>query len=149
MADPSDLTQFLGTWHGVWRTWVVPLVLYDESPITGEVRALLGGRDLLYTYTAAIGGEEVTGAALIGPRQGGGCTVAWVDSWHTSGLVMSSHGDWTAQGLEVATTYRAEDADWRWTTGVTIEAGRLVVRHWNAGPGLEKYLGVEAVLERS
>src|SRR3989304_9486108 len=146
---PPDLSRYVGMWSGTWRTWVVPLVLHDESPITGEIRALLGGRDLLYTYTATIGGESVSGTALIGPRQGGGATVAWVDSWHTSGLVMCSHGEWSGAGLEVSNAYRAEDADWEWTTRMAIEAGRLVVYHWNQGPSLPKYLGVGGVLERA
>jgi|SRR3990170_1794619 len=146
--DAPDLAPFVGTWVGTWRTWVVPDVLHDESPITAEIRPLLAGRDLLLTYEAAIGGDPVGGTALIGPRQGGGCTIAWIDSWHTSGLVLTSHGRWVGDAAEVATMYDAEGTEWTWTTRLSVEAGRLVMRHWNEGPGIAKYLGVEAVLAR-
>ena len=36
--DAPDLAPFVGTWVGTWRTWVVPDVLHDESPITAEIR---------------------------------------------------------------------------------------------------------------
>ena len=147
--DPAALGPFVGTWSGVWRTWVEPEILHDESPIQAESRTLLGGRDLLYSYTASIGGDPVEGTALFGPRQGGGCTVAWVDSWHTSGLVMVSHGAWTPLGIEVAAEYQAEGETWTWRTGITLDGGRLVVRHWNQGPQVPRYLGVEAILERA
>src|SRR3972149_578145 len=122
----ADLPRYLKIRGGRGRTWGGPRVLHDESPITGEIRTLLGGRDLVYTYSATIGGESVSGTALIGPRQGGGATVAWVDSWHTSGLVMCSHGEWSGAGLEGSTTSRAEDADWEWTTRMAIEGGGMV-----------------------
>src|SRR3990172_3724575 len=98
--DAPDLAPFVGTWVGTWRTWVVPDVLHDESPITAEIRPLLAGRDLLLTYEAAIRGDPVGGTALIRPPR------------------------------------------------LSVEAGRLVMRHWNEGPGIAKYLGVEAVLAR-
>src|SRR3989337_761822 len=106
--DAPDLSPFVGTWVGTWRTWVVPDVLHDESPITAEIRPLLAGRDLLLTYEAALGGDPVGGHAP-----------------------------------EVATMYDAEGTEWTWTTRLSVEAGRLVMRHWNEGPGIAKYLGVE------
>jgi hypothetical protein len=147
MAEYQRFDAFHGSWSGRWRTWVEPDVLHDDSPLTGEVVPLLGGRDLLYRYTATIAGDPVEGTALIGPRQGGGCTIAWVDTWHTSGLVLVSHGDWVPGGLEVVTTYAAGDETWEWTSALTLTEGRLVVRHWNQGPGIPKYLGVEAILD--
>ena len=75
-------------------------------------------------------------------------TIAWIDSWHTSGLVLTSHGRWVGDAAEVATMYDAEGTEWTWTTRLSVEAGRLVMRHWNEGPGIAKYLGVEAVLAR-
>jgi hypothetical protein len=148
MTTP-DLSGFVGAWVGHWRTWVEPDVLHDESPITGEIRSLLDGRDLLFTYEAAIGGDPVGGTALIGSRQGGGCTIAWIDSWHTSGLMLTSHGLWVEGAADAETTYEAEGQVWTWSTRFAVEAGRLVVRHWNAGPGVPRYLGVEAVLSRA
>src|SRR3972149_4910546 len=54
--DAPDLAPFVGTWVGTWRTWVVPDVLHDESPITAEIRPLLAGGGLLLSSEAAHGG---------------------------------------------------------------------------------------------
>jgi hypothetical protein len=62
--------------------------------------------------------------------------------------VLTSHGSWVDGAAEAVTQYDAGDTNWTWYTRVAVEAGRLVVRHWNEGPGIPKYLGVEAVLTR-
>ncbi len=142
-----DWSTLAGRWTGTWRTWVEPDELYSEGPIDATVEALYDGKGALIRYTAVLDGD-VAGIALVGRTQEGPF-VAWMDSWHTSGLVMDSRGSGTEQSLAVATTYRADDEEWHWSSEYSSPAdGRLVIRHYNEGPGLPRYLGVEAVLER-
>lgn len=143
-----DLTPFIGAWQGTWRTWIEPDILHDESPIHLEAEPLLDGRDLVVAYEASIAGDPVEGWALIGPTQEG-YVVAWVDSWHTSGLVFTSHGRASEEGIDVATEFRAERETWVWSSLYHVAGDRLVLRHFNEGPGVPRYLGVEAVLSRA
>ncbi len=142
-----DLQALEGTWRGTWRTWVEPEELYSESPITAEVTAMYDGKDAVLRYAADLDGP-VEGFALIGATQDG-AVVAWIDTWHTSGLVMTSHGPAADDGITVATTFHAGDEEWRWSSEYGIEDDRLVIRHFNEGPGVTRYLGVETILERA
>jgi Protein of unknown function (DUF1579) len=126
---------------------VQPEILHDESAIAMTIDPLLGGIDMLQSYEASIGRDAVEGRALIGPAQSG-VVVAWVDSWHTSGLVLVSHGGVEESGLTVATTFMAEGEDWRWTTRIALHRDELLIRHFNEGPGVPRYLGVEARLQK-
>ena len=146
-AKRLDVDPYLGRWTGTWRTWVEPEVLHDESAIAMTIIPVLGGTDMIQSYEATIGNDPVEGTALIGPSQRG-MTVAWVDTWHTNGLVLTSHGDLDDEGFTVSTVFTAEGQDWTWTTRFAIEGTDLVVRHWNEGPGVPRYLGVEARLHR-
>jgi hypothetical protein len=142
-----DVDPFLGRWTGRWRTWVEPDVLHDESAIAMTIAPLLGGKDMLQTYEATIATDAVSGTALIGPSQLG-VTVAWVDTWHTGGLVLTSHGEADDDGFTVSTVFTAANENWTWTTRFAIEGPELLIRHWNEGPEVPRYLGVEARLRR-
>ncbi len=146
--EEIDFEPFVGRWRGSWRTWIEPDALHSDSPIETEFRTILGGKDLVQEYTAEIAGESVEGFALIGSSQEG-VTVAWVDTWHTSGLVMVSRGSAAPSGMRVTTNYGAEGETWTWTSEFTVSDGRLVIRHYNEGPSIPRYLGVEAVFERA
>lgn len=143
-----DVEPFLGRWTGNWRTWVEPDVLHDDSAIALVVAPLLGGKDMLVSYEASIADDAVEGTALIGPAQQG-LTIAWVDTWHTNGLVLTSNGDVDDAGFAAATHFEAEGEQWTWSTRYSVEDGELVIRHWNEGPGVPRYLGVEARLRRT
>jgi len=146
-ADRPEFDRFVGRWQGTWRTWIEPDVLHSEAATECTFRTILGGRDLVQEYHGEIGGEAVEGFALIANSQLG-ITVCWVDSWHTSGLVMVSVGEATDDGFAVSTTYDAEGATWTWSSEFTATGDRVIIRHFNEGPALPKYLGVEAILER-
>jgi hypothetical protein len=142
-----DLQALGGNWRGAWRTWVEPNELYSESPIEATVTPMFDGKAAVLRYTAELDGP-VEGFTLLGRSQEG-AVVAWIDTWHTSGLVMTSHGATPNGAMDVATTFRAGDEEWRWTSEYSVEDGRLVIRHYNEGPDVPRYLGVEAILERS
>ncbi len=148
MTDHPDFERLVGAWAGTWQTWVEPDQLHDSSPMAADTSAILGGAALLYRYTGSIRGDAVEGVAVIGARQGGDATLAWADTWHTSGLLTMSEGIWTLDGLEVATIFDYSGQEWTWTTRLEVAGDRLTVRHWNEGPGVPRYLGVEAILDR-
>jgi Protein of unknown function (DUF1579) len=141
-----DLERFVGAWKGRWKTWVEPDDLHDESAIEATIDPVVGGRSITVAYTASIRDDAVEGRALVGPLPPGGVHMAWVDSWHTSGLVMVGDGDVTDAGFTALVPYVYDGEGWTWSTEYAIDAGRLVIRHWNEGPGVPRYLGVEAVL---
>lgn len=143
-----DVEPFLGRWTGTWKTWMEPDVLHDESAIAMTIAPLLGGKDMFQSYEATIASDAVEGVALIGPSQEG-VTITWVDTWHTNGLVLTSHGDLDDAGFTVSTIFKADGDDWTWTTQFALERQELVIRHWNEGPGLPRYLGVEARLRHT
>ncbi|MDH3755850.1 MAG: DUF1579 domain-containing protein [Acidimicrobiia bacterium] len=142
-----DLGELSGRWRGTWRTWVEPDKLHSESLIDATVEVLFGGKAGLLRYTAELDGH-VDGCALIGVTQDES-VVDWLDTWHTSGLVMSMRGPKPAGGrIEGTTTYSAGDDDWRWSIEVGLDGDRLVIRHYNEGPEIPRYLGVEALMDR-
>jgi|GEM_PF-5655441 len=142
-----DLTPLAGRRVGRWRTWVEPDTLYGESPIKATVEVTFAGAAAVVRYTAQLDGD-VDGFVLIGKTQDQP-VVAWLDTWHTGGLVMASYGRSDDPSLEVAATYHAGEEEWQWTSEYGLDpAGRLVIRHYNQGPAVPRYLGVEAVLER-
>jgi hypothetical protein len=153
VSDPAkpirpDLSPFAGDWRGTWKTWIEPDVLHDESPIEAVVTPLIEGRDITVVYTASIGADAVEGFVLAGPLQHGGVHVAWVDSWHTSGLVQAGDGHVTPDGFAASVAYSYDGQAWTWSSEYSVDSNRLVIRHYNEGPGCPRYLGVEAVLER-
>lgn len=143
----EHLAPLVGRWRGTWRTWVEPEELHDASAIDLEVVAILGGRDLHLAYASSNAGDPVEGKALIGSAQGGGAVMAWTDTWHTSGLLLTLTGERLPVGVRVATEFLAEGQTWTWSMEITREGAALALRCWNEGPDVPRYLGVEAVLD--
>lgn len=143
-----DFSAWQGLWMGSWSTWVKPEELHSQSPFVATIDTLLDGSALTCQYHAILDGE-VNGYILIGTTQTG-ISVSWIDSWHTGGLIMGSTGTNTDSRIEASTHYTAEDEIWTWTSeyGLTDE-DQMLIRHFNEGPNLEKYLGVEIRLNRA
>ena len=142
------LAQLVGRYEGRAKLWMEPGELQDDEPVTGEIVPLLGGRFVQHTYTTRIGGDEVSGQALLGCKLDElRWQVAWIDSWHTGVEIMQSSGPYALGDpqVDVATTYAGE---WTWRTVVTPEDGGLVVRHYNSGPDHPEYLCVELTYAR-
>ena len=60
------LARAVGSWRGTLRTWFEPDVLADESPISGEIRSVLGGRFVAHEYSYELQGAQYEGLALHG-----------------------------------------------------------------------------------
>ena len=46
----GELAKLVGEWSGMTKTWFEPDVLADESPMTGTIKPLLGGRFVMHEY---------------------------------------------------------------------------------------------------
>ena len=143
------LSRLVGRYEGRAKLWMVPDVLDDDEPVTGEIESLHGGRFVQHTYSTRIGGNDETGRALVG------CKlhellwqVAWIDTWHTGLEIMQLTGAYApgTSAVDVATTYAGGEWGWRTTFSPTDDG--LVVRHHNSGPDLPEYLAVELAYRR-
>ena len=133
---------------GSWATWVEPDELHSSSPFVATFDTIFEGTALVGNYHAILEGE-VNGHIMIGPSQQG-ATVAWIDTWHTSGLVMTSLGLFEDGRVSVETDYTAEGKTWTWSSEYELASEHeMLIRHYNRGPELEKYLGVEIRVTRS
>lgn len=133
---------------GAWTTWVEPEKLHSQSPFVATLDTLHDGSALTGQYHAILDGE-VNGYILIGSTQSG-VSVSWIDTWHTSGLIMTSTGTITDGLVATSTHYTAEDEIWTWTSEYSLVGdSELLIRHFNEGPGVDRYLGVEIRLNRA
>ena len=135
-----DLIDHLGDWEGTWLTFLLPDELHDESPIRATITRDDGG--FVIEYRGSIQGDEVTGR-IRWSETGATTTVEWVDSWHTGGRQERLEG---FDGAPPSYQYGGDDP---WTWDVTIDAAdsSVTLTHYNAGPGIPRYVGVLMKLE--
>ena len=60
----AHLSILVGEWSGTTKTWFEPDVIGDESPMTGSVKAILGGRFLMHEYSGGMAGKPFDGVAI-------------------------------------------------------------------------------------
>ena len=90
----AHLSLLVGEWTGAAKTWFEPGVVGDESPMTGRMKAILGGRFILHEYTGSMAGKPFEGVAIYGfDLATNKFQSAWIDSFHMSTGIMFSEGD--------------------------------------------------------
>lgn len=57
----NQLSRLIGEWEGSAKTWFKPGVIGDESPVTGSMRPVLGGRIIMHEYKGSMGGKVSEG----------------------------------------------------------------------------------------
>ncbi len=130
-----DLTDHRGAWTGMWRTYLEPGELYDESPLEATIAVREAG--FVIEYRGSIQGQEVTGR-IRWAEAGPATTVDWVDSWHTRGV----HERLVGAG-EAPPSYQYGDEDpWTWDITIAATDAGITVTHHNTGPGVPRYAGV-------
>lgn len=146
----NDLFEKLaGQWQGTATTWFEPGPGFQD-PWHVRFRALPGGNFVLQEYTLSVQGKPHEGCALIGRDEGGNVTVAWADSFHTSGTgVMTSTGHVRAGVLDVLGSYEMGGQRWGWRTEMQLEGEELVVRAFNVFPDGASHPAIEVRLQPS
>src|SRR6478752_3056693 len=87
----ADLAKLVGNWEGTAKTWFEPDKVADESPASGSITLVLGGRFALYQYKGEMMGKPLEGIAIIGYSfDKASYQVAWVDSFHMGAGILFS-----------------------------------------------------------
>ena len=138
----AHLSLLVGEWTGAAKTWFEPGVVGDESPMTGRMKAILGGRFILHEYTGSMAGKPFEGVAIYGfDLATNKFQSAWIDSFHMSTGIMFSEGDLgdePGERFKVLGSYDAGGTDlprWGWRTEIdVIDKRNIVVTAYNISP---------------
>ena len=148
----QHIQAMIGDWEGSTKTWFEPGTIADESPMTGSIRPILGGRFLLYQYQGSMSGKPFEGSATIGydiPNEK--FQVSWVDSFHMGTAIMFSEGSSVENGFAVLGSYGGPDipVPWGWRTVFQLkELDQLTVTAFNISPEGEEAMATETVYKR-
>ncbi|WP_223645847.1 DUF1579 domain-containing protein [Corallococcus sp. EGB] len=153
-AGPHHLlSQLVGSWEGVARTWFQPDKVEDESPSSGTFRSVLDGRFVVYEYTSAFGGKPLSGIATLGHHlDQGRFTMAWVDTFHVGTDIMTLQGEPGGDDrFSVTGSYFIGEQSPRWGWRVDIDVAgpdALVITHFNIQPGEAPQKAIEIQYKR-
>lgn len=146
------LAALEGKWQGITKTWFEPEKLVDEATWQAEMKLVLGGRFLLYTYQGGLQGDPFEGMALLGYNsQRKRYEMAWVDSFHNGSAIMFSHGGVKDGPFNVLGSFPTgpDSPDWGWRTEILPrENGELIITHYGVTPEGLEWKGVETVYKR-
>lgn len=141
------LAGMTGDWAGTTRVWFGPDQLADESPQSGRIRVVAGGRFLLHEYDSAFQGEAQQGAAIYAVHlDAGTCESAWADSFHTGTSIMFSSAATDGDRFAVLGGYDDGKGGPRWGWRTEIEQpgdDELVITMFNISPQGEETKAVE------
>ena len=132
------LATLVGEWEGSTKTWFEPGVVADESPMTGKMSAILGGRFILHEYSGELMEKPFDGVAIYGfDLATNKFQSAWVDSFHMSTGIMFSEGA-PVDKFAVLGSYDAggpEVPRWGWRTEIdVIDNDNIAVTAFNISP---------------
>lgn len=147
-----DLSKLIGNWTGSAKTWFEPGKLADESPVSGSITSLLGGRFVLHQYKGSMMGKPLEGMAIIGYSfDKPGYQVAWVDSFHMSTGILFSEAQSGANGISVLGSYGGPElpVPWGWRTEIElVNDNELVMTAYNITPDGDASKATEVVYKR-
>lgn len=148
----AQLARLAGNWQGTAKTWFEPDKLADESPASGSVTPVLGGRFALYQYKGEMMGKPLEGIAIIGYNlDKGGYQVAWVDSFHMGTGILLSEPTPGASDLSVLGSYSIPEMPepWGWRTEIKlVNDTELVMTAYNIIPGEGESKATEVVYHK-
>lgn len=149
----ARLNEIAGTWEGTARTWFQPDIIADESPVSGTIRSVLGGRFLLHEYESSFAGKPLQGIVIYGyDLNTRSFQSAWIDSFHMgTGIMFSQHpkqdGDFSVYGTYEV--FQEERQEWGWRTDLRLEdENTLVITAYNITPEGEETKANEIIYKR-
>lgn len=138
MSHQDLFKKLAGRWKGECRTWFEPDKLADESVVTGEFVAVMGGRFLRHVYRGEIQGNPRTGEELIahnGVTKSYECS--WIDDFHMNYAILYSRGDGMEHGFWVRGDYDVGEGQpkWGWKTEYALsDEDHLTITAYNIQP---------------
>jgi hypothetical protein len=149
-----QLSKLEGKWEGIARTWFEPGKLADESPITGTMRLILGGRFILHEYVGSLQNKSFEGIAIYGYHLGlKKFQGAWIDSFHNGTAIMFSEGKKGSEDFTMLGNYAYVTPDieqyWGWRTKIDfVNDDEVMIMAYNVSPEGEEAKATEVAYKK-
>lgn len=150
----QHLSKLEGSWQGVARLWFEPGNPTDESPVSGTIRLVFGGKYAIHEYKGTCMGKPVEGMAIFAYNLDlQRFEVAWIDSFHTGTFILFSEGQRNTKDLDARGSYAyitpETEQFWGWRTTIEMEnENKLVITAYNISPEGQEQKATETVYER-